>query len=143
MSHHNSICIIVPVYVDDLLLASNSISAIRKVKSELASHFNLHDLSPTTSILSIKIDRDCSNRTISLSQPGYVKSILSDFSMSDCNPSATPMDEGQKLSVRMSPATPEEAADMKKVPYRELIGKLLYLAVATRPDLAYVVGVLC
>ncbi len=126
--HCGGVRIIVPVYIDDLLLASNSISAIQKVKSKLASHFDLHELGPTTSILGIKIDRDCANRTISLSQPGYVDSILSDFSMTNCNPSATPMDKGQKLSIQMLPDTPEETADMKKVPYQELIGKLLYLA---------------
>ena len=135
--------IIVPIHVDDLLLASNSKPAIQRVKAELSSHFDLHDLGATTSILGIKIVRDRSRRTIALSQPGYIESILLDFSMADCNASTTPMDEGEKLSIWMSPSSPEEVAEMKRVPYRELIGKLLYLAVATRPDVSYVVGVLC
>ena len=43
----------------------------------------------------------------------------------------------------MSPDAPEEKQAVEKYPYRELIGKLLYLAIATRPDIAYAVGVLC
>jgi hypothetical protein len=139
----DGVCIMVPIHVDDLLLVSNSKLAIQRVKSELASQFTLHDLGPATSILGMKIERDPLCRSVSLSQPGYIESILDNFSMSDCNPSSMPMDEGQKLSVQMSPSTPEEKAKMARVPYRELIGKLLYLAVATRPDIAYVVGVLC
>jgi hypothetical protein len=135
--------IMMPIHVDDLLLASNSKEAIRKVKAELASHFKIHDQGPTTSILGIKVERDRAARSMCLSQPGYIQSILEQFGMSDCNPAQTPMDENQKLSIRMSPDTPEGRAEMKTYPYRELIGKLLYLAVATRPDIAYVVGVLC
>ena len=141
--HCNGICIFVPIHINNLLLASGCKSTIQRVKSELASHFDLHNLSPATSILGIKISHDQGNCKVSLLQPGYIKSILSDFSMSDCNPSATLMDEGLKLSMCMLPGTPEEKANMKKVPYCKLIGKLLYLAVTTWPDLAYVVGVLC
>ena len=53
------------------------------------------------------------------------------------------MDENIKLSVHMSPTDSEGKALMAKVPYRELIRKLIYLAVATRPDISYAIGVLC
>jgi len=53
------------------------------------------------------------------------------------------MEENLKLSMKMSPVTPEDRLSMKTVPYHELVGKLLYLTVATRPDIAYTVGVLC
>ena len=125
--------IMLPIHVDDLLLASNSREVLRHVNSELGSHFKLHDLGPATSILGMKIVRDHTTRTVNLSQPGYIRSILDDFNMSDCNPCLTLMDEGTTLSVLMR-------LGMKAVPYRELVGKLLYL---TGPDIAYVIGMLC
>jgi hypothetical protein len=42
----------------------------------------------------------------------------------------------------MYPNAPEKKT-MAGVLYHELIGKLLYLAVATRCDVSYAVGVLC
>ena len=135
--------ILMPTHVDDLLMASNSRRTLQSVKAELGSHFRLHDLGPATSILGMKIVRDRAARSIRLSQPGYIRSILDDFYMSDCNPTLTPMEERVKLSASMSPRTPEEKLGMRSVPYRELVGKLLYLAIATHPDIAYAVGVLC
>ena len=135
--------IIMPIHVDDLLIASNSKSELATVKSELAANFKIHDQGPTKSILGIKIERDWQARSISLSQPGYIESMLEQFGMTECNPVPIPMDPGQKLSAKMSPDTSEGRLAMSKYPYRELIGKLLYLAIATRPDIAYVIGVLC
>jgi len=99
--------IIVPIHVDNLLIVSNSCDAIQKVKSDLTSHFKIHNQDPTTSILSIKVEHNHPNQTISLSQPGYIESILKQFGMSECNPAHTPMEENQKLSTNMSPGTPE------------------------------------
>ena len=41
-----------------------------------------------------------------------------------------------------SPSTPDAIADMSNVPYLQAIGSLMFLAVATRPDVAFAVGAL-
>jgi hypothetical protein len=52
------------------------------------------------------------------------------------------MDPNMRLSATMSPQTPEEKAEMVGVPYINAVGALLYLAIATQPDILYVVRVL-
>jgi len=132
-----------PIHVDNLLIASNSKGALSKVKTELATHFKIHNQGLTKLILSMNIQWDQQVHTISLSQPGYIKLILDQFGMTECNPALMLMDKGQKLSAQMSPDTPEGKLEMRKYPYCELVGKLLYLAIATLPNIAYVVRVLC
>jgi hypothetical protein len=134
---------VVPVHVDDLVLASSSKKAIEKVKSELRARFKIHEQGPTSFILGVKLERDRAARTISLSQPAYIDSILHTYRMQDCNPARTPMAEKARLSNTMSPVSNEEKKEMERIPYREALGKLLYLSIATRPDISYAVGVLC
>ena len=62
--------------------------------------------------------------------------------MSDCKPVSTPMSPGSKLSSSMAPSTPEDITFMKSVPYLSAVGSLMYLAITTRPDISYAVGVL-
>ena len=119
----DGVWIMVLIHMDDLLLASNSKEALHAVKTELASHFKLHDLGPATLILGMKIVHDCANHSISLLQPSYICSILEDFHMADCNPSLTPMEERPWLSSDMSPRTMEDKLGMRSVPYQELVGK--------------------
>jgi hypothetical protein len=42
----------------------------------------------------------------------------------------------------MSPTSAQEIEGMRSIPYTQAVGALMYLAVATRPDIAYSVGVL-
>jgi hypothetical protein len=55
----------------------------------------------------------------------------------------TPMLDNSRLSSEDCPSTPEEKAKMKDSRYLEIIGKLLYVERATRPDIAYALHVLC
>ena len=57
--------------------------------------------------------------------------------MEDCNPARTPLDSNVMLSVYDCPQTDDEKAEMQNVPYRELVGALTWLAVVSRPDIAF------
>ena len=71
----------------------------------------------------------------------YIESLLKRFDMMECNAVSTPMDAGAKLSKRDCPSE-EEKLKMKKVPYQEHIGSLLFLANVSRPDISYSVNFL-
>jgi len=93
-------------------------------------------------MLGIKITRDRAARTISLSQASYIDSILARFALANAKPYGSPMVPGLVYSTDHSPTSPNEAARMKKTPYREAIGSLMYAAIATRPDIAFAVSAL-
>ena len=134
--------IFVPVWVDDITFASKSQSSIDACIKELKEMFDLRDLGATTYLLGIEIRRDWKNHSISLSQRQYILNILERFNMTDCHPVSTPMDPGLHLDKTMGSKSPEDIAAMKEIPYLSAVGALMYLAVSTRPDIAYATGVL-
>lgn len=73
--------------------------------------------------------------SVTLCQRRYVDDILKRFGMEDCTPVASPVNISAKLVTDDS--TP--AAD---VPYREAVGALMHLMCATRPDIAFAVGMM-
>lgn len=82
--------------------------------------------------LQIKQDRDGS---IFLFQEAYTKRILERFGMDKCTPVSTPADSYSK-------SLHAEGETRKDIPYRELIGAVMFLMVGTRPDIAYSVSAL-
>lgn len=138
----DDIKVIVPVHVDDLVIGSKSKAAISAFKVELSKVFKIRDLGPTSLILNVKLERDRANRTITLNQTHYIDTILADhIPHAHFNGCDVPL-AGQ-LSSKDCASTPEEVAYMSKIPYREVVGKLLYLSIATRPDISLAVGILC
>jgi len=138
----DGVTIILPVFVNDMTLASQSEPAIQSFIAQLSQHFKIRDLGPTTQLLGIKINRDCPKCSISLSQRQYCLDVLDRFGMADCKPISTPMEPGLRLSHTQSPQNAQEANIMRQTPYLSAVGALMYLATTTRPDIAYTVGVL-
>ena len=133
--------VIIALYVDDLIIASNDENQMSCIKASLGQRFEMKDLGPLQYCLGIQITRDRKNRTLCMSQEKYIADMLERFHMAECKEVATPLDPSVKLTKEMEPKTEKEILEMKTVPYRSAVGSLMYAMVATRPDIAAAVGV--
>lgn len=122
------------IYVDDMLITSTDPNWIKSIKMELSKTFDMKDLGKANYCLGIEIQQE--QGRITLSQRRYILDLLKRYGMENCNPIATPMDKDTILHK----ANTNERDERR--PYRELVGALMYLAVATRPDIAHAVSVL-
>jgi hypothetical protein len=130
------------LYVDDILLASNDVRLIQETKGILSSNFDMKDLGEASYVLGIQIHRDRSNGVLSLSQKAYLEKILKKYNMHASKATPAPIQKGDKFGLYQCPRNQYEIDQMKAVPYASAVGSLQYAQVCTRPDLAFVTGVL-
>ncbi len=123
--------LIIMVYVDDILIASNNSKELEEIKLKLSSKFDMVDLKQVVTSLGIEIDY--SEKLMTLSQRKFTEKLIKKFVMEGSFPIHTPIEKNLKLERN----TKENNVN---VPYRELIGSLLYLSTATRSDICYAVN---
>ena len=124
--------VILCLYVDDILIFGTNLDLIKEVKDFLSRCFEMKDLGVADVILNIKLLRD-DNGGITLLQSHYVEKVLSRFGYSDCKPSPTPYDPSVLLRKNRRIARDQ-------LRYSQIIGSLMYLASATRPDISFAVS---
>jgi transposase InsO family protein len=134
-----STIVIISLYVDDLLLCSDSLAQLERVKAELSASFQMEDLGEAHFVLGIEITRDRKARTLTISQSAYVTDVIKRFDMADCHPTSTPMDPGAHL-LKAADSDVLDAVGVKQ--YQSAVGALMYAAQGTRPDIAYAMTVL-
>ncbi|XP_023031842.2 dynein regulatory complex subunit 3 [Drosophila willistoni] len=137
-----STMVYVAVYVDDILIFSNNKQMVAIIKGELSQKFNMKDMGEVSSILGMRVRHNKTEGTIKIDQSNYIAGILKRFGMDDCKAVSTPVDVAQSLSADMGHQSEADIEDMKKVPYLEAIGCLLYAAQNTRPDKSFAVNML-
>ena len=129
---------IIVVWVDDLLLFASNKALMTRMKSELQSIFEITDLGEPTKIVGIEIDCDPVKNTITISQKQFLEMILQKEGMANANPIGMPMDP----NIKLNPSKGESEGSCEEYgskSFASLIGSLMFLAVATRPDIAYTV----
>lgn len=126
-SSHGQYMVVV-VYVDEILIASNCDVAVAALKAQLSAAFKFRDLGPPKFFLGIEIARSAAD--ISLFQRKYVIDLLEFTGFSYCKPSSILMESNQKLSKDDG-----EILTYGKQ-YRKIVGQLQYLTI-TRPEIAF------
>lgn len=127
--------IIMAIYVDDLLIAYSCPRKLEEVKRLLNSKFELKDLGKPKRI--IGIDVIYMKDEIKINQQKFIEDTLQKFRMEDCKGVSTPMEPGLKLN-----RNEKDKFQGSQLPYKNLIGTLMYLAVATRPDITFAISYL-
>ncbi|KAH9468629.1 hypothetical protein Pst134EA_033370 [Puccinia striiformis f. sp. tritici] len=123
----------VHVYVDDMAIVSDDVGRFKKLVTD---RFLMDDLGPARSLLGIKINRFKDH--VTLTQEKYAEDILAEYNMVLPRPVDTPMVPNTRLVV----ATEHEQLEFRRlnINYRRAIGSINYLAVSTRPDIAFAVS---
>lgn len=114
------------VYVDDVILAGNSLEEFTRIKAILDSTFKIKDLGTLKYFLGLEVAH--SQLGISICQRKYCLDLLQESGLPGSKPAKTPLDVFVKLHQDDGQLYDNVAS------YRRLIGRLLYLT-TTRPDI--------
>ena len=134
--------VVLAIHIDDCTITGNTQALLDTFKVKINARYTMTDLGPISWLLGIGVTRNRKNRTITLSQQSYIESILARFNLMDAKPLSIPMDPNISFSKDDCPTTPDEVARMRRVPYCEAIGSLMYASVGTRPDISFAVSTL-
>ena len=163
-------CVLVCLYVDDLVIAYNSRSSLESFLAKVKTQFKITQSESLQKTLGFQIERTA-NGDVFMHQKAYIEEVLKRFGMLEARIVDTPADYRIKLTKEgaqkarssvSSAATQGEStsetvheanavARKKKklssipgkegrIPYRELIGCLLWISMGTRPDISYAVN---
>jgi hypothetical protein len=140
---------IILLYVDDIMILAN-IEKLRTLCDALHQRFRAAPpkgasipIGDHFQYVGLDVQLDRKNRTAYINQTGYIAKILEQFGMSNCRPRYTPMEEGLKLGFSAEGTGESEsqslpvAEPVDKSLYQKAVGCLLYVALGSRPDIAY------
>ena len=126
---------VVVVHVDDIVAHAKDQATMDRFAAELEQKFKLKDIGDAGHYMGCHITRNRKARELKLDQHLYVESTVKRFDVKKATkmPTASGV---PTLSKADKPRNPEEKEEMRKFPYREAVGALIWTATMRRPDIA-------
>jgi len=140
--------LIVPVYVDDLMITGTPPMAVEHFKTELKAAYETQDLGPIETYLGVQVVRDRTQRTLALGLPKYIGALEERFqgllSKGKVKGDRSPMvvETMKLLRLPREEWQEEQTVPVEKRLYMSLLGSLCYAAITCRPDIAFSVSFL-
>ena len=131
MRRPNGELLIVVLYVDDMMIAGSSIVIIEEFKRAVTNEFTVKDLGELQGMIGMKITRNREQKELEISQAPSIELLLKEYGMFECRPATTPM-EGILTKLEGDDITPDHG-------FMSAVGSFLYLAMVSRPDIAFAV----
>lgn len=122
------------LYVDDILLACNDINFLKVFKSNLCGTFKMKTFGELSSFLGINVVFRTEENLISIDQISAIQTLIKKYNVENCKNFKTPIEKDLNLERNTCETL------KTKLPYKELLGSLMYIMIGSRPDICYSVG---
>ena len=124
------------IYVDDIILGATNENEIKEIYRILNNKYKITNLGIVKNFLNLEIEQ--LKGEIHLSQTKYIQKLIQKFKIQDMKNYYSPTDQNTNLTI-VNEKNPTLSCNKL---YRNIIGSLMYLMIGTRPDIAYIVGIL-
>jgi hypothetical protein len=105
--------------------------------SKLQQYFKVKDLGPVKKCVGMEVNRDRAKKTMKFTQTQYLNNVLKRFNIpNETYPVNHRIEPNRKL--KPLPKSNKSIENLDNVPYQQALGSMMYLAVCTRSDIAFV-----
>ena len=126
-----SLIVLISTHVDDYMVATNSDEFYKQFLTAFSKEFTITELGEVDYILQMGVTWSADSKKMTLSQERHITELAEEHGLLNCKPVSTPMEK----DIHLEPA----AVCDTKYPFRRVIGMLLWIARATRPDIYFAV----
>ena len=135
----NGAKVVMTIHVDDFLVATTA-SNFKWLVGELSKHFAIKHQDASL-CLSMRIEKTPGG--YAFGQQHYLESVLHEFGMDDVKAQSTPLAKGEIEALVSGDLRNCQQLDVSDHNlYRQIVGKLMYAMVGSRPDIAHALSLL-